>query len=283
MTQLVPRILEQSLFESFPSSLTGKDRLVRFTYTRFNKGSLTQPLELGSTRIKVEIYNDKGVLQIAASMQEVGHILGVGNKAVQKYINHVKPINSPLFGPVNIKELSYERPLLNHSIVHRVEPEYTPMIIPGYAPSNVELGKVFAFTPELQPYGVYDSLTNAASTLHKAEKTPRGLRNTIARALNTDRLVDTRAGLLYFVQNPNSPNLFLENHKGLYPCVLVDLETNEEKYFDGLKPIVGHLSWYKYQEKSRVTYDRLFTAYKTGKIIFNRFKIIPKNHQDKTN
>lgn len=244
ITQLVPRILEESLFRAYASTLTGKDRLVRFVYTRFNKGSLTQPLELGSTRIKVEISNSQGPFQTCASMQEVTNALGVGLKTVQKFINHVSPINSPKCGLVNIQEVGYEGPLLTQPIVHRVEPEYAPMIIPGYAPSNVEPGKVFAFTKDLQPYsgGPYDSLTNAASLLHKPGKTPRGLRNTIARGLNTVQLVDTRAGLLYFVQNPNSPNLFLENHKGLYPCVLLDLETNVEQSFDGLKPIVAHLS-----------------------------------------
>lgn len=235
VTQLVPRILEQSIFEHFKSELTGKDRLVRFTYTRFNSESLNQPLELGSTSTKVFILQDNVPVQTAS-------ILGVGRKSIQLYLNHTKPINSPSCGTVNIQETDFVGPLLTHPIVHRVEPTYDKFIIPGYAPTTLEPGTVYTFTEDLQPEGTYPSFTSAASDLCVSGNSPRGLRNSITRALNTDRPVSTRLGPLYFVQNPNSPNRFTQNHMGQYPCTLHDLETGTKVSFDGLKPIVSHLS-----------------------------------------
>ena len=96
--------------------------------------------------------------------------------------------------------------------MHRLEPTYEPLEIPGYAPTTVEPGKVFAFTPDLemfhfpQPHseGPFASFTAASVSLCKPGKTPRGLRNTIVRAVNSIQLVDTSAGLLHFVHNPNS-------------------------------------------------------------------------------
>lgn len=127
--------------------------------------------------------------------------------------------------------------------MYRLEPTYEPLEIPGYAPTTVEPGKVFAFTPDFQPYseGPFASFTAASVSLCKPGKTPRGLRNTIVRALNSIQLVDTSAGLLYFVQNPNSTDRFTLNHTGHYPCVLHDLVTNTNVEFKGLKPLVAHL------------------------------------------
>jgi len=139
--------------------------------------------------------------------------------------------------------------------------------------STLELGKLYVFTQTFQPYkeNPYSSLTKAAADLHTPEGTTRGLRNSIARALNTKHLVNTNAGQMYFVQNPNSPDPFLENQKGIYPCTLHDMETGTTVAFEGLKPIVKHLAWFK----PKVTYDRLYTSYKKGTLIHKRFKVTP--------
>lgn len=196
VTQLVPRILEQSLFDSFASVLTGTDRLVRFTYTRFNFASLNQPLELGSTSIKVEIIRDNAVIVTATSMQEATNILGVGRKTVQRYLNHIKSFNSPLCGVVNIKEVHYAGPLLTHTLVHRADAQYEPLLIPGYEPDTLKKGPIYAFTKDYLLYsgGPYPSMRNAALNLHKSDGTARGLRNSISRALNYNHLVDTNVG-----------------------------------------------------------------------------------------
>lgn len=278
VTQLVPRILEQSLFSHFASTLSGKDRLVRFTFTRFNPGSLDQPLELGSTSTKVVITQNGEPIQTAASIQEAANILGVGRKVVQLYLNHIKPLNSPLCGIVNVKVHNYVGSLLTHTIVYRTEPNYDKFVIPGFEPTTLKSGTVYAFTKDLQQAGTFTSYVKASSELCVSGKSSRGLRNSIVRAINTNRLVDTRVGQLYFAHNPNSPNRFTQNHQGKYPCILNDMVTESKVFFPGLKPIVTHLSWFEYKQNNRVykvTYDRLLSAYKSGKVLFGRFNIIP--------
>jgi len=145
---------------------------------------------------------------MAASIQEAANILGVGRKSIQLYLNNIKQLKSPLCGTVNVQEYNYVGPLLTHPIIHRMEPNYDKLVIPGYAPTTLTPGTVYTFTKDLHPKGTYTSFTKASSDLCEKGKTPRGLRNSITRAVNTNRLVDTRVGPLYFAHNPNSPDRF---------------------------------------------------------------------------
>jgi hypothetical protein len=100
ITQLCPRILEQSLLHNVPSSLSGKDRLVRFTYTSFNVSSLSQPLNVDITAVQVEVLVGDEVIDISVSKNQLLPILGIASRRVlDRYMNHVTPINSPIIRP----------------------------------------------------------------------------------------------------------------------------------------------------------------------------------------
>lgn len=191
----------------------------------------------------------------------------------------MKPVISESLGPVNIVEVGYKGPLKTHEIIHRVIKEYDPLIVPGYEPSGVPQGSLYAIRDDLTFYKDYTSMTQAANELKPDNWTVRTTLNYIRYATNRNALVATSIGPLYFVENP-STNRFKENQKGMYPCKLHDLKLNTTQTFEGLKPVLHHLQgfvYYKNNKQYTVKYDRLKTAYKTGKIIFERYKVTPIN------
>lgn len=277
VTQLVPRILEQSLFHHFKSELSGKDRLVRFTYTKFNAGSLAIPLVQGKTAKSIDIFRDGELVLVAVSQSQCAQVLGMGYKTVTHYLNNIMPVQSPLLGLVNLQSSGYIGPLSTEPIDHRQYPVYAPLVIAGFEPNTLDPGTLYAFTEDFELYGTFPSMSNAAAQLHPSHLVPRTMRNIIQRSTNMDNPVLTHSGLLYFAENPNTDR-FTENHKGRYPCYLHDLLLDTKTYFSSLRAVEAHLSQFEFKTKTRVakvSLDRLRTSYNTGKVIFNRFKVSP--------
>jgi hypothetical protein len=284
VTQLVPRILEQSLFEHFKSELSGKDRLVKFTYTRFNVGSLTIPLIQGKTAKTIEILRDGKVILEAASQSQCAQLLGMGYKTVLSYLNHITPVNSPLLGLVNLQFSGYVGSLSTQPIVYREYPVFYFLTITGFEPDTLKPGILYAFIPpstdgdfDFELYRTYTSMTKASVDLCPSNLTPRTMRNIIQWSTNMDNPVLTSAGLLFFAENTITDR-FAANHEGVYPCYLHDLLLGTKTYFSGLRTVETHLSDFEFKTKTRiakVSYDRLRTSYNTGKVIFNRFKVTP--------
>lgn len=289
ITQLVPRILEQSLFEHFPSSLTGMDREVRFNYVTFDPGTLNIPLFLSETAVMVDVIKDGVVVQTANSINELVRITGVMSRnTLIRYINHITLINTSLFGLVNLKVVGFEGALISTAIVHRTGQEHLldPIKLNDYSSlDHVPLGLVFIYDQNkvLARPERFVSIVAAAKALNPSDTNTRGMAIIISRFMNLDGTVRTELGDFYFVENPSNDR-FASNHEGRYPCVLHDLETGTIVPFAGLRPIVKHLAWFTYPAKSKlqkVTYDRLKTCYdrttslQNAKVLFQRFIILP--------
>lgn len=284
VSQLVPRILEQSIFESFGCHLNGLDRLVKFTFVNFNISSLADPLSLSLSSITVQIISKGLVILTAASKQQLLSLLGVqSRRTVDRYMDHETPIKSPLLGPVNLLTKGNEKPLLNHPIVHRVGRDLLlpDLVIPGLE-SELELeeGPVYVYTKEKELYAKFDSIAKAAIGLNPTQPDKRrGREIKIGRLMGLEGLVNHELGQFYFIENPNT-NRFLLSQKGRYPCYLHDILNGTSLRFDGLKPVVRHLENFRY-ENSKVTYERLKTCYinsstfTNARVLFNRFKIVP--------
>ena len=291
VSQLIPRILEQSLFEHFASTLTGDDRLVLFHYVEYFVGSLMMPLFLGDTAKLVHIIADGVIIQTANSIAELVRILGVkSRRTIGKYINHIVPIYSPLLGTVNIVVDGYDQPLITDPIIHRKGSEESlPMLsMQGFDPTSLPLGPVFALDSDFNYYNGegLSSVAQAAKLLNPSSPNTRGMAQKISRHMNLNRSVLTELGYFYFIENPDN-NRFLGVQQGIYACDLYDLELGTCVHFDGLKPIVRYLAWYECSGKTplsrtqKVTYDRLKTCYSNStsfddaRILLKRFKIVP--------
>jgi len=100
-TNLLPRILEQSLFNGVLCSLNGTNKMVQFTYVAFNPGTLTAELSISKTNKKLEVRDVTGTfLGTVQSIGMVGSSLGIlSRRTVSRYLNHSeKSIYAPNLG-----------------------------------------------------------------------------------------------------------------------------------------------------------------------------------------
>jgi hypothetical protein len=221
VTQLCPRILEQSLLHSVPSTLSGKDRLVRFTYTSFNLSSLNQPLNVDITAVQVEVLVGDKVIDVSVSKNQLLLILGIASRGVlDRYMNHVTPINSPILGPVNIRVLGYKSPLLTHPIIHRTPYELMlpDLQIPGLdSPYDLPIGPVFVYNEDKTPFqpDCFDSIAAAAKFLNPNTLKPRGREIKISRVMGLDELVLNELGSFYFMENPEKRSIQTKPIRGI--------------------------------------------------------------------
>lgn len=176
VSQLVPRILEQSLFEYYDSSLTGQDRLVRFRYTTFDPATLNLPLKGGSTSIAVTVITKSGNILTYPSIEQAAKGLGMGRKSVQRYMNHESPLMTRTLGPVSIRFASFEGTPLTHTLVHRADNEklLAPLEIPGLNFLELPKGKVYAYNPDMTVYDSFSSIAGAAKDLNPSSTNARG-------------------------------------------------------------------------------------------------------------
>jgi len=68
ITQLIPRILEQSLLSDMVFSLNGKNKLIRFTYTKWDKNTLLLPISSNKLAKSVEIIINNKVVRVVNSI-----------------------------------------------------------------------------------------------------------------------------------------------------------------------------------------------------------------------
>jgi hypothetical protein len=245
VSQLVPRLLEQSIMYHFPCSLNGGLQLVTFRYTSFNPALFSTPLILGFNGIPVNVISDGVVVFTSQSKHQLMPKLGIGSRrTIDRYMNHIKPINSPLIGPVNLQEVNYTLPLLTHELIHRADFELLlpDLMIPGLdSPYDLAMGPVYVYTEDKLLYGTYDSIALAAKALNPSQIKPRGREIKISRLMGLDSLVTNELGCFYFNEHPDVDRFSL-SQAGNYPCLLYDLELGTCTSFVGLKPLVRYLA-----------------------------------------
>jgi hypothetical protein len=121
VTQLIPRILEQSLISHFIFTLNGERKLIMFSYTNWNIKNLYVPL-IDKRAKEVQIIMNNKIIRTVHSLRKLMDVLGIKSKrTITRYINHIKSVYSPnLKGFVNIKYPYVEKEnLFTHSIIRK--------------------------------------------------------------------------------------------------------------------------------------------------------------------
>lgn len=248
VTQLCPRILEQSILHHFPCSLNGIDRLVRFRYVRFNPATLTVRLVLGKTAIPINVISGNKVIATSSSKEQLLRLLGIlSRRTIARYMNHVVPLNTPpalLGGPVNLREVHFRGPLHTNPIIHRADNELLlpDLVIPDInSPYDLLKGPVYVYDITKKLFGIFPSIVVAARALNPNSSNTRGREIKISRLMGLEGLVVNELGSFYFNEHPEVDR-YNDSSKGRLPCILYDLELNTSTAYDGLKPLVRDLS-----------------------------------------
>lgn len=99
LSQLQPRILEQSSLNAFNSKLNGENSTVLFTYNKFDPADFPCRWSGMGSGVNKEVEfrdADTGELLVtAASINAAGLVLGKSRERIRLYLNNVKSIYSP--------------------------------------------------------------------------------------------------------------------------------------------------------------------------------------------
>jgi hypothetical protein len=280
ITQLIPRILEQSLLSDLIFNLNGKNKLVRLMYTKWDKNTLLLPVSNDKMAKSVEILTNNKLIRVVDSIEKAITVLGVSRNTGFKYMNHVKGFYSPYLKEiVNIKHPHIET-LLTHKIIYRKEEDISELSIPNVSLNALTLNLLYVYNSEFSLVGTYKSIVEAARNLNPNSiilgTNLRGKEIAISRAKNKSKLVDNEKGSFYFAENP-STNRWTIYQKGKYPLQLVDIINNEEKEFIGIRTVQSYL--FKLL-KVKPDYKTIKSHYNKGTVYKKQFKFVPINKTD---
>ena len=88
ITQLLPRILEQSLLDTYIFNLNGKNKLVKFSYSNRDPYTLNTPILTNNMPKSVNILINGKVVRIVNSIQNLLPVLGIKSRStIFKYMN----------------------------------------------------------------------------------------------------------------------------------------------------------------------------------------------------
>jgi hypothetical protein len=249
ITQLIPRILEQSLISHFTFTLNGERKLIIFSYNSWNIKNLYVPIMGSKVSKQIQIIMNGKIIRTVHSIRKLMDILGIkSRRTIAKYINHIKSIYSPNYKDyVNIKypHVSKEN-LLTHDIIYRKVKNIPELIIPNLSLFSLIPNKLDVYNSDLSLVKIYESITEAIKSLNpsykKLEINIKGRRTAISRYKNKSILVDNELGSFYFAQNPNSGNKWIMNQQGRYPLILKDIINKTELEFIGILPVQRYLT-----------------------------------------
>jgi len=204
LTQLIPRILEQSLLTKFKPELNGEISTVLYQYTSWNPKTLNIPrtIDFFSKTIEVKI---KGELLITLPSINITAItLGVSRERIRLYLNKLKELYSPILNTkVNVNEVGITP--VDLPVIHRLPIKHSILKLENINLTDLDPKLVYAFNSDkITIFNTYLSITKAIEDLCpiKSVKNPRNL-NFIARYINIDFLVKTEKGIFYFARHPD--------------------------------------------------------------------------------
>lgn len=248
ITQLIPRVLEQSLLLHFTFALNNESKLILFSYTSWNSNNLFTPLLENKRGKQVQIIINSKVIMTVYSIRMLMEVLGIKSReTIVRYINHVRTFYSPkLKNYVNIKYpyVSIEN-LLTHNIIHRKNINVPELIIPNISLFSLTLNKLYVYNSDLSLIKTYESIKKAVRNLNpnheKLGISLIGREIAIARYKNKKFLVKNEIGSFYFAENPNSNRWATYNQKQ-YPLILKDIINGTELKFTGINAARKYLA-----------------------------------------
>ena len=281
VTQLIPRILEQSLLSHFTFTLNGERKLIMFSYTSWNIENLYVPV-LGNKMAKqVQIIMNDKIIRTVHSIGKLMDVLGIKSKrTIARYMNHIKNFYSPnLKSFVNIKYLYIEKEnLLKHNIIHRQTKDIPALIIPDISLFSLIPDKLYVYNTDFSLLKTYESIKEGVKDLNPNYKrlgiSIRGREIAISRYKNKKILIHNELGSFYFAKNPNGSDRWIKNQEGRYPLILKDIINKTELKFRGILPVQRYLTnILKVKPDPRT----IKSHYMKGTIYRKRYVFIPIN------
>lgn len=284
ITQLIPRILEQSLLLNFSFTLNGERKLITFSFTNWDIKNLYIPVLGNKTAKQVQIVMNNKVIRTIYSIRKLMGILGIKSmRTIAKYMNHTISIYSPnLKCFVNIKYPHIEKEsLLIHDIIHRKTKNIPDLIIPNISLHSLVPDILYVYNPDLHLIKTYNSIKEGAIDLNPNYKklgiSIRGREIAISRYKNKKYLINNELGSFYFAKNPNSNDRWIKNQQGRYPLILKDIINKTEFKFIGIIPVQKYLtSLLKIKPDART----IKSHYIKGTIYRKRYMFIPINQNN---
>lgn len=249
ITQLIPRILEQSLLNNFTFTLNGARKLITFSYTNWDINNLYVPIIGIKTAKQVQIIMNKRIIRTVHSIRKLIDVLGIKSKrTIAKYMNHIRSFYSPnLKGFVNIKHPYIEKEsFLTHDIIHRKMKNIPELIIPNVSLFSLTPDLLYVYNSDMFLIKTYNSIKEGVKDLNPNYKklgiSIRGREITIYRYKNKKFLVYNELGSFYFVKNPNSNDRWIKNQQGRYPLILKDIIDKTKLKFIGIMAVQRYLT-----------------------------------------
>jgi hypothetical protein len=167
ITQILPRILEQLLLNSFIFNLKGKDKLVRFLYTNWDSENLNLPAIKDKMSKSISIIMKGKEVKTVNSIQKLLPILGIKSRnTVMRYMNYIRGFYSPTYREfINIKYPQINN-LLSHEIVFRINKERPELIIPNISLLSLQLNILYVYNENLSLVYTYKSIREAVRYLN---------------------------------------------------------------------------------------------------------------------
>lgn len=189
ITQLLSRILEQSLFYNFSFNLNGENKLVKFSYTNWYSSTLNLPMLKNKMSKCVDIIINEKVVRTVNSIQDLLAVLGVKcRNTLSKYMNHVKGFYSPTYHQIVNIRYPHINNHLKHEIIHRRTKVFPELNIPNTSLRSLTVNLLYVYNTDLSLFNIYNSIKEAAQLLNPNYKTLdiniRGREIAISRAKN---------------------------------------------------------------------------------------------------
>jgi hypothetical protein len=281
ITQLIPRILEQSLLLHFSFTLNGERKLIIFSYTNWDIKNLYMPVLGNQIAKQVQIIMNNRVIRTVHSIRKLMDVLGIKSiRTIAKYMNHIISFYSPnLNGFVNIRyPYVEEESLLTHDIIHRKTKNIPELIIPNLSLFSLIPDILYVYNSDLSLIKTYNSIKEGAKDLNPNYKklgiSIRGRETAISRYKNKKFLIYNELGYFYFAKNPNSNDRWVKNQQGWYPLILKDIINKTELEFIGIIPVQKYLSSILNIKPDART---IKSHYIKGTIYRKRYMFIPQN------
>jgi len=207
LSQLIPRILEQSLFLHHLPTLND-NKWVDFEYLSWTP-ALLAVYSANKTIKLIEIRDLAGNLLRPhfESINLTAKILGLSTNTIKRYLNNSTGFMSNVFGKqitVGVNGVPYN----NNLIVHRVAPKNPPLVLSGGSLTDLIPFHITAFYPDKVNYlGPFVSTRDLEKALnpekYPGDARPTRTNMTIHRARNLERLYKCDLGEFYIAANPD--------------------------------------------------------------------------------
>lgn len=202
------RLLETALIAKYSPELNGGP-VVHFNFA-VSVDDFSVPLD-STKQYRAICANTGDVLAESNSFQRLSSMLGKNNTTVSTYMNWKNPMNVKIAGVPELVFLREEgKPIITepHGIMLNAKQMYPLLTIGDKSLYDLEVGKLYAITPDWEIHGTYNSQAELWTALFPSgAPQPKGNSEgqTVGALTNLARLNKTEVGSFYYACNPLYP------------------------------------------------------------------------------